>query len=334
MPDQVNDNIEEVSPCLYRVQIPLPGSPLKATNSYMVRGANRSLIIDTGLNEKICMDAFKAAVKRLDIDLATTDFFITHSHIDHIGLISAVAARSAKVYFNKPESEHTMFSTMRWAEASAFFAFRHGYHNNRIQQMVANATTSDKSKLYLEQTYTILKENDVISAGDYTFRVIETSGHSRGHMCLYEPRQKLFISGDHVLGDITPNIASRFNDKENPLAEYITSLEKVYSLNVSLTLPGHRGVITDFKGRINELKAHHEERANEVMSILRSGDHNAFQVAALMTWDLDYDKWEEIPYYPKWFAFSEALSHLQYLESQYKVKQVILSEGNILYSLL
>jgi len=334
MPHQEKPLIEEILPRLYRVQIPLPNSPLKATNSYFFKGTDRSLIIDTGLNEKVCLDAMNAAVKRLGIDLAATDFFITHAHIDHVGLVTALASKSMKVYFNKPESEQSGASIIRWAKTSSVYAYRHGYHNNRIRQMVANVNAPEKSTVYPEfSAYTILKENDTLTAGDYYFRVIETPGHSRGHMCLYEKRQKIFVSGDHILGDITPNISSRYNDTENPLGEYLASLDKVYPLEVKYTLPGHRRLITDFKARITELKNHHKERADEVMEILKQGDRNAYQVASMMTWDLNYDTWEEIPFYPKWFAFSEALSHLQYLESLGKVKQVISADGQVSFTI-
>ncbi|PIU23743.1 MAG: MBL fold metallo-hydrolase, partial [Chloroflexi bacterium CG08_land_8_20_14_0_20_45_12] len=32
---------EEILPNLYRIEVPLPGSPLKALNSYVIKGARR-----------------------------------------------------------------------------------------------------------------------------------------------------------------------------------------------------------------------------------------------------------------------------------------------------
>jgi glyoxylase-like metal-dependent hydrolase (beta-lactamase superfamily II) len=138
------------------------------------------------------------------------------------------------------------------------------------------------------------------------------------------------ISGDHILGDITPNISSRFNDT-NPLLEYMNSLDKVYSLDVGLCLPGHRSPIVNYKARIDELKKHHLERADEVLGILESGGKSAYQVASRMTWDMEYDTFEEFPVYPKWFAFGEALSHLQYLESQNKVRRTLRADKKVIY---
>ena len=43
--------MEEIRPNLFRLQIPLPDSPLKYLNSYVIKSEDRNLIIDTGLNK-------------------------------------------------------------------------------------------------------------------------------------------------------------------------------------------------------------------------------------------------------------------------------------------
>ena len=154
--------------------------------------------------------------------------------------------------------------------------------------------------------------------GDYQFRCVETPGHTRGHLCLYEPNKKILMSGDHILIDITPNI-SLFSDEVNPLAEYLGSLDKVYDLDIRLVLPGHRSNFENCKQRIGELKLHHETRVNEVLTILANGAQNAFQTASHMTWEMDYASWEQFPPQQKWFAFGEAVSHLKYLEEKGKI---------------
>ena len=321
--------INEILPELYRAEIPLPLTPLKALNSYIIKGQDRNLIIDTGMDDKICIDAMAAVINRLHIDLDDTDFFISHSHIDHIGLLPVIASKSSRVYFNKYERDHiSRESLLSWAEKSAVYASNNGYKKSGIEEMVAD--TSINEKPFPPDKFTILQENDQLKIGRYSLTVLETPGHSRGHMCLYEPEHKILFSGDHILNDITPNISSRFNDEENPLQEYLSSLDKVYSLDAKIVLPGHRTPPADLKTRIDELKNHHMERLNEILSILNKKKLNAFQVASLMTWDMKFETWEDFPIYPKWFAFSEALSHLHYLESIHKVRRLILSKGQIL----
>ena len=87
--------VEEISKNLFRAEIPLPRNPLKYTNSYIIKSADRNLIIDTGLNMQECKDAMQTALDELGIDLARTDFFITHLHADHFGLVGSLAITTA-----------------------------------------------------------------------------------------------------------------------------------------------------------------------------------------------------------------------------------------------
>ncbi len=159
-----------------------------------------------------------------------------------------------------------------------------------------------------------MKEGDSIEVGDYSFRCIETPGHSPGHMCLYEAKKKILVSGDHILFDITPNITF-WIEQDNSLKEYLASLEKVYALDVNLVLPGHRNILNDHKRRITELQEHHKNRLNEVLSALEDGDKTAWEVARYITWDIDISSWELFPAVQKFFAIGETIAHLDYLET-------------------
>ncbi len=70
--------LEEILPGFYRLEIPLPDSPLKSLNSYIITGSSRNLIIDTGFNRDECFAAMQKGLSYLNIDLTCTDFFIAH----------------------------------------------------------------------------------------------------------------------------------------------------------------------------------------------------------------------------------------------------------------
>jgi glyoxylase-like metal-dependent hydrolase (beta-lactamase superfamily II) len=48
----------------------------------------------------------------------------------------------------------------------------------------------------------------------------------RQHPNLHEPNKKILVVGDHVLSDITPNIAY-WLEMDDPLNDYLTNHEKV-----------------------------------------------------------------------------------------------------------
>ena len=319
--------IEEVLPNLFRNEIPLPGSPLKSLNSYVIRAPERNLIIDTGLNRKECFEAMQAGLRELGVNLEKTDFFITHLHADHFGLVSRLVTDASKVYFNRPDTE--AIKTRGGWESMVAYASMNGFPERELRAALHGHPGYRYGSERVPEL-SLLGDGDTITVGGYLFECVETPGHTRGHTCLYEPAKKILLCGDHVLNDITPNIQC-WTDQGDPLKNYLASLDKVHGLEVNLGLPGHRRLFRNFRERIEELKRHHQNRADEVLLILGKGSKHAFQVASEMTWDIEYDSWEQFPVAQKWFATGEAIAHLRYLEEKGLVFRVA-EERTIAYS--
>ena len=324
---------EEVAPGLYRIKVPLPGSPLKATNSYVVKGTERPLIIDTGWNREDCMTALVSGLKECGVDSRQADFFITHMHADHSGLVTTLAGEGARIYFGWADAEIIRSATPDHWEKQIDFARRRGFPEEELEKALGSHPGRRYTRSYSTSAslnLSVLKDGETISIGDYLFECIETPGHTEGHICLYEPGKKIFICGDHILVDITPNITLS-SEKRNPLKEYLISLDKVYDLDVELVLPGHRRVFKNHKERIRELKKHHQTRLEEVISILGKTKQNAFQIASQMTWDISYKAWDLFPPAQKWFAFGEAMAHVKYLEEEGKVGWEMDGQGVVFF---
>lgn len=315
----MSELVEEVLAGIYRIDVPLPRSPLKALNSYVVKSSDRCLVVDTGMNREECIGAMRRGLERLAVDPSRTDFFITHLHADHVGCVSELAADSSAVYMSEVDA--------RWLNAPGYwervreYARANGFPEGELEEAISKHP-GYRYSVRGRPRFSFVRGGDEIRVGGYTFRCIETPGHTRGHMCLYEPVRKVLISGDHILGDITPNI-SRWADDVDALGDYLTSLDKVYDMDVGLVLPGHRNIITDSKRRISELKRHHARRLGEVVSILRRGSQTAYEVASQMEWDIACDSWESFPIPQKWFATGEALAHLRYLERRGAVEKQV-----------
>jgi glyoxylase-like metal-dependent hydrolase (beta-lactamase superfamily II) len=319
---------EEILPNLHRIEIPLPENPLKALNSYLIKGEERFLIIDTGMNREECKREMLSNLEKLHVDLKKTDFFITHMHADHLGLVTSLVTDTSKVYFNREEAA-AVNSEGRWQEAYAF-CLSNGFPEDELKKSL-RGHPGYRYGLKQRLDFCILDEGDPIEIGDYCFRCIKTPGHSPGHTCLYEAKKKILVSGDHILFDITPNITFWLG-MENPLKEYLASLEKVYPLDVNLVLPGHRRIWNNHRVRIRELEEHHRARAKEILSALEGGEKTAFEIAPYVSWDLDYSSWELFPASQKWFAVGETIAHLKYLEEEAMVQRKTRG-GKIVFSL-
>lgn len=305
--------MDEVFEDIYRIEIPLPRNPLRAVNSYVIRGGGRFLMVDTGMNRPECIEVMRASLKTLDVDLHRTNFFITHGHADHVGLVSELKTAESKVFLHSADAGFICDPNL-WSDMAAA-ARVHGFPNpdSAIEKHPGRRYT------FTGQTeFTHLREGDHLPIGTYAFRCIETPGHTPGHMCLYEPNAKILFSGDHILDSITPNI-SGWDGNADPLGQYLASLDKIAAYEIDLVLPAHRNQIPDPLRRIEELKEHHHARLAEVLHILDRGPQTAYQVASRMTWDISFSRWEDFPVPQQWFATGEALAHLLHLERTGKV---------------
>jgi len=312
--------IEELLPNLYRVEIPLPRSPLKALNSYFIKGDGRFLMVDTGMNREECLLPMRDALKELNVDLNKTDFFITHLHADHSGLMGVLASESSKIYFNKTEASFVNFQPDEgyWMKHFVFYA-ANGFPEDEMKA-VWKGHPGFRYSARRNIEFTPMVEGNQIQIGNYLFRCVETPGHSPGHMCLYEAEKKVLICGDHILFDITPNI-THWEQLDNSLKHYLMNLEKVYGLDVSLILPGHRIVWDDHRRRIDELKEHHKHRLAEALDAVKDRGKTAWEVAPSITWDIDVKSWSEFPSVQKFFAVGETIAHLDYLVSEGEVRK-------------
>ena len=316
---------EEVLPGIHRIEVPLPRNPLKAINSYMVRGRDRFLVVDTGMNRPECLNVMRASLEALSVDLSRTDFFVTHGHSDHIGLVSALKTEGSHVFLNPVEAAHVLDPDL-WSGLAAA-ARTHGFPDPGA------AIDTHPGRRYLftgRPNFTHLQEGDTLPVGRYIFRCVATPGHTPGHLCLYEAEAKVLFSGDHILDTITPNI-SGWGREGDPLGEFLESLEKIAAYDIRLILPGHRNLILNHHRRIAELKEHHRRRIREVMDILGREEQTAYQAASRMTWDIDCARWEDFPIPQKWFATGEALAHLLHLERAGRVKKRW-REGTVYFS--
>ena len=318
--------VEEVSPGLFRIEVPLPNNPLKSLNSYVVKGRDRSLVIDTGLNMDECHQALLSGLKEVGVELDAVQFLITHLHADHLGLLSRMVGDKDQVYFSRLDAEH-MMAWKGW-EPFVDYAIRNGFPRDLLRQAIFDHP-GYKFGPEILPPLSLLDEGDEIVAGPYRFLCLIMPGHTPGHLCLYEPDRKILISGDHILGDITPNIQC-WTDERDPLALYLDSLDRVGRLPVKLTLPGHRSLLGDPSDRIRELKAHHGRRCDEARGIIESARKNGYDIAADMTWDLT-GNWVDFPLPQKWFATGEALAHVRYLVGCGQAHRID-NDGHIFYT--
>lgn len=241
--------VEEIMPNLYKIDVVLPENPLKSLNAYLIKGQDRHLLIDTGFNRQECLQDLTNGLARIGVKMSETDYFLTHLHADHTGLVSVLADPNARVYCSELDAMLIKLFKLpsKWNEMERMMN-KYGFpaEKNIVMAKINPAKNYAPVK---EIRFTCVSDGNTLVVGDYSLTCIYTPGHSPGHMCLYDRENKILFSGDHVLGDITPNI-TKWVDVKDSLGQYLTSLNRLVDLDAELILPGHRRPFKDLNKRI------------------------------------------------------------------------------------
>jgi len=82
----------------------------------------------------------------------------------------------------------------------------------------------------------LIRDGQLVKAGDQVLEVLHTPGHSPDSICLYAPSEKALFSGDTRLRVVMPG--------EKHPQEYIDGLMKIACRDTQRIFPGHESPIT------------------------------------------------------------------------------------------
>lgn len=321
---QVSDYCKEVADDIFQVRLPLPFA-LNIVNVYLLRDDDGWALIDSGLNTAEARAAWEAVFARLKIaPRQITRILLTHMHPDHFGMAGWLQARD-------PAYAPPLYMSAREAELAQLIWHNAGQPLPRLRvQMRAGGMPAEQVDAVIDSMeFTaqhtqplpaaprILEAGSTVTIGARRFTLIHAPGHSDGQLLFYDAADRLMLSGDHVLMKITPNIGVWPDTEPDPLGRFLESLRALRGLEVRLALPGHKALISDWRGRIDELLSHHAARLEQTRAAVAQGA-TIFEAAQRIFANQMFSPHE-------WrFAMAETLAHLVYLRLR---DQVWLSEG-------
>src|SRR5438552_2477404 len=328
--------LAELLPGVWRLPLPLRGSPLGHVNTYLVRTDDGYLLVDCGWDTADTLRALEGHLRALDIRMPDIrHLVITHIHPDHYGLAGRLREiTNADLSFHRLER---LFIESRYVDADELLGeMREWLRMNGTPpdelDRLNRGSTSMMDRVQIAYPDRTLDGGEEIPCGRFNFRVVWTPGHSAGHICLYDRGNKILLSGDHVLPHITPSVGLHVRATSNPLADYLDSLRLIGRLEAELVMPGHGEPFQGLPERTDALIAHHQRRLEEIVQLLArwpEQPRSGFQIAAEMRWSRRRT-WDDLSGFERRMAVTEALAHIELLHARGQIEKSC-AEGEMRY---
>lgn len=149
-----------------------------------------------------------------------------------------------------------------------------------------------------------LTPGSTIGFGGGHLEIVPAPGHCADHVCFYWPQRQALFTGDVVLGEGTSMIAP----PEGDMAAYMSTLERLAGLDLSIIYPGHGPQIDEPAEKLAEYIEHRTQREGQVLAALAAGAGTPAEIRALVYENLD----------PRLFGAAEGsvLAHLAKLADE------------------
>ena len=288
--------------------------PTDPVNVYVVLGEH-PFLIDAGVCSEDAEKLVFRALRKLGVREAK-GLFITHGHVDHMGLANKLADElGCKVYMH-PEDLDLARRLYKGLEEERLARIRllvkHGLPENL-------ATTFEKARRVLVRIADIpdhatpLRSGEKLLVGDYEAQAIHTPGHSPGSLCIYVKQEKVVFTGDTLLEKVTPNVGvGSIYDESASVEKYMKSLDSLEALSARWAFPGHSKPFEDVANVIGVFRKHYWDRERRVYQAVCSGEKTAFEVSKELFGEQDILQTA--------LGLLEALDFLKYLESRGEIE--------------
>jgi glyoxylase-like metal-dependent hydrolase (beta-lactamase superfamily II) len=316
--------VERLRPGLWTIPVPLPMNSLRYVFVYVFETDRGPYLVDAGWNTDEAFNALSAGLEQLGTSLdAVQGVLVTHLHPDHYGLAGRVRETSGAWIALHPADARLIHD--RYRDPSRLIKTmevtlrRLGAPVDQLEELTA-AAMPVLPFVSPGEPDVLLEDLEKPEVPGWDLLSLWTPGHSPGHLCFWEPRNQVLLSGDHVLPRITSHISLNPQSPANPLDDYLRSLDRVAEYPAEEVFPAHEHRFTDLTGRVATIRAHHEQRFIEAVKAIEDGCKTAWEIASRMTWSRS---WEEMRGgLIRRSAVLETVAHLRALEARGIVREV------------
>ena len=346
--EDARPEVTEVAPGILRAEIPIHFTGLGHVNTYLLEDERGWTAIDPGLPGPKTWSALKDRLRQVGArPKHVHTVVVTHSHPDHFGSAeklrresggALVAATDFRTFFDQLEPDLVESPDAAPVDDLAAlerlrdrFDQKTPWGGEMPRPPLPGAGPSGWIKRRVARRYFMAPRPDRRIDDGERFRLgrrevlgVHTPGHTSDHLCLFDPEDGVLLSGDHVLPSITPHISGLGSVSDDPLTDFIASLDKVAELDgVTLCLPAHGHPFTNLQERVDDIKRHHVERLATLTDI--SHALGEADVEALMRELFSERAWGNM-------AEAETYAHLEHLRLAGKAESRWDDDGRLRYT--
>jgi glyoxylase-like metal-dependent hydrolase (beta-lactamase superfamily II) len=316
--------VENLGAGIWSVPVPMPQSSLRYVLVYLLELDDGVAMIDAGWDTDVAWEALTAGLGQAGFGMGDVKAcLVTHIHPDHYGLAGRVREESGAWIALHPADAAILPQRYMQMDGLMEEMRAHLVHCGvppEPLETMRGASMPIRDLVNAVLPDVLLEDGDRPDIAGWDLTAIWTPGHSPGHLCFYDATRRVLLSGDHVLPRITPNISFHPQQTVNPLADFVESLERVALLDVDEVLPAHEYRFRGLAQRVAQLRNHHDERLEQLRSILRSTPGaTAWECTLGLTWSRP---WAEIAFWTQRAALGETLAHLIVLESTGEARRI------------
>jgi len=299
------------------VKVWIPIQSLRATNAYLLMNGEPA-IIDPGMLTRrsitSLLDGLRGASTRL---CEISKILLTHFHVDHATMAVLISeASGAEILVGEHDYRMLGPGVRGFIEEAAERFRENGVPEDEIRLILEHHPALRFEDVYRRMEHLPIRpvgDGERIRLGGRVLVAEWAPGHTPGSMIYRSEDERLAYVGDTLLPGITPHVTYH-KPETDPLGDYLRTLERITMWKGTVAYPGHRDPIRDPAARAREIIAHHQERLEEVLRLIREEPRTGYQVARQIRWRTRYSSWQEYPPAERFFALGEALAHLRHLE--------------------
>jgi glyoxylase-like metal-dependent hydrolase (beta-lactamase superfamily II) len=269
---------ERVLPGLWRLRLPLPWPGVPHCNAWAIAAGDGVVLVDCGAHVAGSWAHFERALEQCRLSVEHVRLLAcTHAHSDHYGQAAPIVERARCELWMHPDHEHAtraLHDPDAALERRLEVARQSGVPAEPLERYAEARRNEEPTIAAFVEPDRDLVDGVELQTDLGPWVVYETPGHAPSHVCLFQPQRRLLISGDHLLGRVS--LYYDYGWTEDPVGEFLRSLDTVEALDARLCLAGHGRTFADVQAHIVANRKLVHERLDRTLAALADGPKTAY----------------------------------------------------------